>query len=191
LLISTALAESIKVDITRIPKTKLNASTTTLRQKQMIAYNGQGELMHLQQEDPDTFFLEELFTYPDEHHYMGTLYFGSQRAAANVTFDTGSAYTCVTSDMCFNCPSEVYHPGRSDTVIDRENQWVLSYPHDDNMKLTVHEYSDSVCINENVCVDSFPVYALFNQVGMYPKSDGIIGIAPVPLGTKGEESFIL
>ena len=112
LIATTALAESIKVDITKVPKTKLNGGTK-LQQKQMVAYNHNGDSMHLQQEDPDTFFLEELFTYPDEHHYMGTLYFGSQRAPANVTFDTGSAYTCVTTDMCHNCQSKVYHPGRS------------------------------------------------------------------------------
>ena len=48
-------------------------------------------------------------------------------------------------------------------MIDKENQWVLSYPHDGDMKLTVHEYLDSVCINESACVDNFPVFGLFDQ----------------------------
>jgi hypothetical protein len=94
---------------------------------------------------------------------MGTVYFGSERAPANVTFDTGSAYTVVTADLCTNCPSKAYIPGRSDTVIDKENSWQLSYPHDGNMKLNVHEYQDTVCINQFVCVNSFPVYVIFSQ----------------------------
>lgn len=100
----------------------------------------------MQQEDPDTFYVKDLFTYPDEHQYMGDIYFGSQRALANVTFDTGSAYTVVTSDMCGNCATHAYSPGKSMTVIDMVNSWQLSYPHDGNMKLNVHEYSDTVCL---------------------------------------------
>jgi hypothetical protein len=118
--------------------------------------------MQLQEQDPDTFYLKELFTHPDEHHYMGTLYFGSQMAPANVTFDTGSGYTVVTSDMCKNCPSEAYVPGFSETVVDKENSWQLSYPHDGNMKLNVHEYMDSVCLEPETCITDFPVYVMFS-----------------------------
>lgn len=148
--------------------------------------------MQLQEEDPDTFIVKQLFTYPDEHHYMGQLFFGSQRAPANVTFDTGSSFTVVTSDMCSNCASEVYIPGRSDTVIDKENSWQLSYPHDGNMKLNVHEYQDTVCLSQSSgCVENFPVYVIFSQSGMYSHSDGIVGIAPVPAGTSTKDSLVL
>ena len=93
---------------------------------------------------------------------MGTLYFGSQMAPANVTFDTGSGYTVVTSDMCKNCPSQAYVPGFSETVVDKENSWQLSYPHDGNMKLNVHEYQDSVCLEPETCITDFPVYVMFS-----------------------------
>lgn len=78
------------------------------------------------------------------------------------------------------------------------------------MKLNVHEFTDTVClfrdpctqcpdgavcsqvdcIEDETCIEGFPIYGMFEQQGMYPKSDGIVGIAPVPLGTKGTDSFI-
>jgi hypothetical protein len=99
LLASYALASGIKIDITKVPKPKLNMEHK-LQATHLTAANSAGDVMQLQEEDPDTYFVKKLFTYPDEHHYMGSLYFGSQRAPANVTFDTGSSFTVVTSDMC-------------------------------------------------------------------------------------------
>lgn len=58
------------------------------------------------------------------------------------------------------------------------------------MKLNVHEYQDSVCLEPETCISDFPVYVMFSQEGLYPKSDGLVGIAPVPLGSKGKDSFI-
>lgn len=114
LLLSAALAtQSFKIDITKVPRT---SQSTTIRSKQ--AFNSEGTVMRLQEEDPDTFFVKELFTYPDEHHFMGSIYLGSERSKAMVVFDTGSAFTVVTCDQCNNCDSEVYKPGDSQTSVD-------------------------------------------------------------------------
>ena len=121
-LFASTVFASIKIDITKVPKTTLHKDHL-LKAAKLTATNHLGEVMQLQEEDPDTYVVKQLFTYPDEHHYMGQLYFGSQRASANVIFDTGSSFTVVTSDMCNNCASEVYIPGKSDTVIDKENSW--------------------------------------------------------------------
>jgi hypothetical protein len=84
-------------------------------------------------------------------------------AEAVVAFDTGSAFTVVSSDMCFSCESQAYVPGHSETVIDHENSWQLSYPHDNTMKLSVHEYTDSVCLESgSLCVEDFTIYVIFS-----------------------------
>jgi hypothetical protein len=64
-----------KFDITKVPK----IADPLLNQSKPIRVveNRHGESWHLTQIDPDTFYRKELFAYPDEHHYLGKVYFGS------------------------------------------------------------------------------------------------------------------
>lgn len=71
-LITAVHAASFKFDITKVAKT-----ADPLLKPIRVVENRHGEAWHLTQTDPDTFYKEELFAYPDEHHYLGKVYFGS------------------------------------------------------------------------------------------------------------------
>jgi hypothetical protein len=61
------------------------------------------------------------------------------------------------------------------------------------MNLVVHEYQDTVCLDlEDTCAADFPFYVIFKQEGMYKHEDGVVGIAPIPIGGSSGEgpSFI-
>ena len=51
------------------------------------------------------------------YRYQAPVYFGSAKNPAIMSFDTGSSYTTVTSDLCTNCSSKSYKPGTSETTV--------------------------------------------------------------------------
>jgi hypothetical protein len=63
-------------------------------------------------------------------YFMGEFKFGSTLTPANLTIDTGSSELVVTSELCSNCPSRAYIPGKSKTTKDTGLEFVLDYSYE-------------------------------------------------------------
>ena len=53
------------------------------------------------------------------HKYTGFIHVGSSQKVVNVTFDTGSPYLAITSELCdATCKTKAYSPGKSISTVD-------------------------------------------------------------------------
>ena len=96
----------IHFELTRVPETVTGeASPHQLR-------NGHGEIVGRGQEEVKS-TLSDLKR--SGYRYQAPMYFGTGKNKGSISFDTGSSYTIVTSDICANCHSKVYKPGTSNS----------------------------------------------------------------------------
>ena len=115
------------------------------------------------------------------YRYQAPMYFGTGKNKARMAFDTGSSYTVVTSDICQRCHSKIYRPGTSDLEENLGTQWAIDISQaGQDVNLKVMAFTDLVCLGDGqeFCADDFKFYPIYEEQGLSPHEDGIIGIAP-------------
>ena len=115
----SAGAETIHFELTRVSE----FATSDIHPHQLR--NGHGEILGRGPDD-----VEEIKSTVSElkrtgYRYQAPMYFGTGKNKGRISFDTGSSYTVVTSDICAKCHTKVYQPGTSDLEENLGTQWQI------------------------------------------------------------------
>ena len=134
------------------------------------------------------------------HNLMGEVFFGDNSQPANVTFDTGSEWVSVTADVCNNCDSKAFSPAKSKTIDETRARYEIEYE-EKGWALNAFIFKDKVCMLNteetdaaNFCVFPMEFYAIYEQTGLKPYEQGILGIAPLTTHSNTREyhdSFVM
>ena len=103
--------------------------------------------------------------------WTGKVYMG-RYTPLDVIFDTGSDWLVVESHECSNCDGNTYDTSQSTAVGETFSTRVYGSAYLEGL-----EYTDTVCVLLNSCVQDFEFFAVYEQTGLKEPLDGVLGLA--------------
>lgn len=113
--------KSLKFDLEQVP-INIRTIENHLRLKQDDFE--EGDPVEVEDDGPKSSTVELV---KEDFRYQAPMYFGTAKNKAMMSFDTGSSYTVVTSDICptSDCASKAYKPGTSTTTFNLNMRYQL------------------------------------------------------------------
>ena len=99
---------------------------------------------------------QELNREQGRNYLHGPLFFGTSMSEFDVVYDTGSDWIVVEGKSCTNCPGKNYDPATS-TSAKKKNSTLIQRNYGQATFFGT-SWTDKVCLNEEVCLDSFEYF---------------------------------
>lgn len=100
---------------------------------------------------------------------------GTRRQRLRVVFDTASDWLSIEGRDCSSCTGDKYNYNESsqskqvsEETSERSYGSVLFFG---------KEYTDQVCVADNICIDDFEFFMIEQQMGLFEPIDGVLGLA--------------
>jgi hypothetical protein len=124
-----------------------------------------------------------------EHAFVGSVFFGSNKQEARLSFETGSPWVSVTSQLCTHCEiPQGFYCAHSETCNETFDKRRIAYQ-EAGWTFDTIIFSDDICMaaDDDFCVKKQEFYAIYEEEGLLPGTQGVFGMSPLdPHGTRNE-----